>query len=77
MLRTEKIRQSTSSVNSPILFVPKPHGCGLRLYVDYRGLNRVSIANRYPLPLMSELQDRIRGAQFFTKIDHMYGYHIV
>ena len=77
MLRTGKIRRSTSSVSSPILFVPKPHGRGLRLCVDYRGLNRVTIANRYPLPLMSELQDRIRGAQFFTKIDLKNGYHLV
>jgi len=66
-----------SSVSSPILFIPKPHGCGLRLCVDYRGLNRVTIANRYPLPLMSELQDRIRGAQFFTKIDLKNGFHLV
>jgi len=42
--------------------------------VDYRGLNRV---NRYPLPLMSELQDRISGTQFFTKIDLKNRYHLV
>ena len=35
--------------------------------MDYRGLNRVTIANRYLLTLMSELQDRLSGAQFFTK----------
>jgi transposase InsO family protein len=77
MLRTGKIRRSTSSASSPILFVPKPHGRGLRLCVDYRGLNRVTVANRYPLPLMSELQDRIRDAQYFTKIDLKNGYHLV
>jgi hypothetical protein len=77
MLRTGKIRRSTSSASSPILFVPKPHGRGLRLCVDYRGLNRITIANRYPLPLMSELQDRIRDAQIFTKIDLKNGYHLV
>ena len=77
MLRTGKIRRSTSSVNSPILFVPKPHGCRLRLCVDYRGLNRVTIANRYLLPLMSKLQDRMWGAQFLAKIDLKNGYHLV
>jgi len=77
MMRTGKIRQSTSSAGAPILFVPKPHGQGLRLCVDYRGINRVTIPNRYPLPLMQELQDGIQGAQFFTKIDLKNGYHLV
>jgi transposase InsO family protein len=77
MLRTGKIRRSTSSASSPILFVPKPHGRGLRLCVDYRGLNRITVANRYPLPLMAELQDRIRGAKVFTKMDLKNGYHLV
>jgi hypothetical protein len=57
MLRMGKIRCSTSSAGSPILFVPKPGGRGLRLCVDYRGINKVTIPNRYPLPLMQELQD--------------------
>jgi hypothetical protein len=77
MLRTEKIHRSASSASSPILFVPKPHGRGLRLCVDYRGLNRITIANRYPLLLTSELQDRIWGVQIFTKIDLKNGYHLV
>jgi hypothetical protein len=77
MLSTGKIRRSTSSAGAPILFVPKPHGRGLRLCVDYRGINRITIPNRYPLPLMQELQDRIQGAQFFTKIDLKNGYHLV
>jgi transposase InsO family protein len=77
MLKTGKIRRSKSSASSPILFVPKPHNRGLRLCVDYRGLNRITVANRYPLPLMTELQDRIRGAQVFTKIDLKNGYHLV
>ena len=76
-MRTGKIRRSTSSAGAPILFVPKPHSWGLRLCVDYRGINRVTIPNRYPLPLMQELQDRIQGAQFFTKIDLKNGYHLV
>jgi hypothetical protein len=57
MMKTEKIRRSTSPAGSPNLFVPKPNGRGLRLCVDNRGINRVMIPNRYPLPLMQELQD--------------------
>jgi hypothetical protein len=62
MEKTGKIRRSTSPAGSPILFVPKPNGRGLRLCVDYQGLNAVTIPNRYPLPLMQELQDRVQGA---------------
>jgi len=69
MLQTGKIRRSTSPAGSPILFVPKPKGRGLRLYVDYHALNRITVPNRYPLPLMQELQDQVQGAQWFTKMD--------
>jgi hypothetical protein len=61
MEKTGKIQRSTSSAGSPILFVPKPNGTGLRLCVDYRGLNKITVPNRYPLPLMQELQDRVQG----------------
>ena len=77
MERTGKIRRSTSPAGSPILFVPKPHGRGLRLCVDYRALNRITIPNRYPLPLMQELQDRVQGAQWFTKMDLKNGFHLI
>jgi len=77
MLRTGKIRRSTSSAGSPILFIPKPHGRGLRLCVDYRALNKITIPNCYPLPLMQELQDRVQGAQWFTKMDLKNGFHLI
>jgi len=77
MERTGKIRRSTLAAGSPILFVPKPHGRGLRLCVDYRALNRITIPNRYPLQLMQELQDRVRGAQWFTKMDLQNGFHLI
>ena len=57
MLKSGKIRPSKSPAGAPILFVPKDHGRGLRLCVDYRGLNKVMILNRYPLPLMNELRN--------------------
>jgi hypothetical protein len=77
MVRTGKIRHSTSSAGSPILFVPKPNGRGLRLCVDYRGINKVTIPNRYPLPLMQELQDQVQGAQWFTKMNLKSGFHLI
>ena len=77
MLDSGKIRPSKSPAGAPILFVPKPHGRGLRLCVDYRGLNRVTILNRYPLPLMNELRDRVAGSRIFTKIDLKAGYNLI
>ena len=77
MLRTGKIRPSKSPAGAPILFVPKPHGKGLRLCVDYRGLNKITVLNRYPLPLMNELRDRVQGAKLFTKIDLKAGYNLI
>jgi hypothetical protein len=77
MLRPGKIRRSKSPAGTPILFVPKAHGRGLRLCVDYRGINRVTIANRYPLPLMTQLQHRVRDVEYFTKIDLKNGYHLI
>ena len=68
------IRPSTSPAGAPILFVPKKDG-GLRLCVDYRGLNKVTKKNRYPLPLISETLDRMVGAAVFTKLDLKDAYH--
>ena len=78
MLRTDKIRPSKSPAGAPIQFVPKPHGHGLRHCVDYHGLNlKVTIMNRYPLPLMNELHNRVQGAKIFTKIDLKWGYNLI
>ena len=71
------VRPSKSSCSSPMLFVPKGHGRGLRLCIDYRGINRITIPNRYPLPNMDELKDRVRGARYFSKIDLKNGYHLI
>ena len=61
---------------APIFFVKKKDG-SLRLVVDYRGLNKVTIRNRYAFPLISSLLERINGAKFFTKIDLWGAYNLV
>ncbi|TID16590.1 hypothetical protein E6O75_ATG11708 [Venturia nashicola] len=68
------IRPSTSPAGAGILFVPKKGG-DLRLCVDYRGLNKVTIKNRHALPLISELLDRLQGARYYTKLDMKNAYY--
>jgi hypothetical protein len=63
------IRPSTSQVASPVLLAKKPGGGGVRICVDYRGINNVTLKNRYPLPLIKETLDAICGAKIFTKLD--------
>src|ERR1041384_3087391 len=65
---------STSLYSAPVLFVHKKEGT-LRLCVDYRALNKITIKNKYPLPHIDELMDRLVGAQYFTKIDLYSEYH--
>ena len=71
-----KIRRLSSPARAPILFVPKPDG-SLRLCIDYRGLNKITIKNKYSLPLMNELRDRVGKATVFTKLDLKKGYYLV
>ena len=60
----------------PFFFVKKKDG-SLRLVVDYRGLNKVTIKNRYALPLISSLLEWINGARFFTKINLRGPYNLL
>ena len=61
MLSKGFIRTSNSPIGAPVLFVKKKNGT-LRLCVDYRALNKITVKNRYPLPLIRELRDRLHGA---------------
>ena len=70
------IRHSKSPAGAPILFVKKKDG-SLRMCVDYRGLNKVTKKNRYPLPLISGLLDQLGRARIFTKIDLRGAYNLV
>ena len=71
-----KIWESKSPASAPILFLLKPDG-SMRLCVNYRQRNKLTIANKYPLPLMTELRDRVAGTTIFTKLNHIDGYHLL
>ncbi|KAA0052217.1 hypothetical protein E6C27_scaffold207G00280 [Cucumis melo var. makuwa] len=68
------IRPSVSPWGAPMLFVKTKDGT-LRLCIDYRQLNKVTIRNKYPLPRIDDLFDQLRGAVVFSKIDLRSGYH--
>jgi len=70
------IRHSKSPAGAPILFVKKKDG-SLRMCVDYRGLNKVTIKNQYPLLLISGLLDQLGQAKIHTKIDLRGAYNLV
>ena len=76
LLEQGYIQPSKSPYGSPVLFVKKKEGT-LRMCVDYRALNKITIKNKYPLPRIDELLDRLVGAKYFTKIDLRSGYHQV
>ena len=61
-------------MGSPILFVLRENK-GLRLYVDYRGLNKVIIKNRYPLSLINKTLDQLYGAKIFIKLNLKNAYY--
>ena len=68
------VKTSTSPWGAPVLFVKKKDG-SLRLCIDYRQLNKVTIRNQYPLPRIDDLFDQLQGAKVFSKIDLRSGYH--
>ena len=74
MLDLGFIRPSTSPWGAPKLFTKKKDKT-LRLCIDYRQLNRVTIKNRYPLSRIGDLFDQLRGAWVYFKIDLRTGYH--
>ncbi|GJQ91891.1 putative reverse transcriptase domain-containing protein [Tanacetum coccineum] len=68
------IRPSHSPWGAPVLFVKKKDGA-MRMCIDYKELNKLTIKNRYPLPIIDDLFDQLQGACCFSKIDLHSGYH--
>ncbi|XP_072078172.1 uncharacterized protein [Arachis hypogaea] len=74
LLQKGFIRPSASPWGAPVLFVKKKDG-SMRLCMDYRQLNKITVKNKYPLPRIDDLMDQLQGATVFSKIDLRSGYH--
>jgi hypothetical protein len=77
MLETGNIQRSKLPASVPIGCMQHAYGSDLHVCVDYIRINIITIANQYPVPIMTKLQDRIRRFKIFTKIDLKDGYHLI
>ena len=73
-LKNGHVRPSTSPFGAPVLLVKKKDG-SMRMCVDYRALNDITIKNNFPIPRVDDLHDRLATARYFTKLDLYSGYH--
>ena len=75
-LETGQIQPSKSLILSPVFFIKKKDG-SLQLVQDYQALNAITVKNKYPLPLISKLINKLQGAKYFTKFDVQWGFNNV
>ena len=70
------MRPAKAPYGAPVLFQKKNDG-SMRLCIDYHALNKITVRNRYPLPIINDLFDRLHGAKYFSKLDLRSGYYQV
>ena len=74
LMQKQLIEPSVSPYGAPLLFVLKKGG-DLRMVIDYRALNKLTVKNRFPLPRIDDLFDKLQGSQYFTSLDAASGFH--